>query len=44
MQKTGAGLHLSTSTFWDQTTDSSTTVRWENTTMYSILSVYGVMI
>jgi dynein light chain Tctex-type 1 len=44
MQKTGAGLHLATSTFWDQTTDSSTTVRWENTTMYAILSVYGVII
>lgn len=44
MQKTGAGLHLSASTYWDQTTDASTTVRWENTTMYAILSVYGVMI
>jgi dynein light chain Tctex-type 1 len=43
MQKTGAGLHLATSTFWDQTTDSSTTVRWENSTMYAILSIYGVM-
>jgi dynein light chain Tctex-type 1 len=36
MQKTGAGLHLSASTFWDQTTDASTTVRWENTTPYAI--------
>lgn len=44
MQKTGAGLHLAASTYWDQTTDSSVTVRWENTTMYAIISVYGVMI
>lgn len=44
MQKTGAGLHLAASTYWEQTTDSSTTVKWENTTIYAILSVYGVMI
>lgn len=44
MQKTGAGLHLAASTYWDQTTDASVTVRWENTTMYAILSVYGIMI
>jgi dynein light chain Tctex-type 1 len=43
MQKNGAGLHLATSTFWDQTTDNSITIRWENATMHAILSLYGVM-
>jgi dynein light chain Tctex-type 1 len=44
MQKNGAGLHLAVSLLWDQTTDGSVTVRWENATMHVILSVYGVML
>jgi dynein light chain Tctex-type 1 len=42
MQKTGAGLHTSSSCFWDNTTDGSCTVRWENKTMYCIVSVFGL--
>lgn len=44
MQKTGAGLHTASSCFWDNTTDGSCTVRWENKTMYCIVSVFGLAI
>lgn len=42
MQKNGAGLHTASSCYWDNTTDGSCTVRWENKTMYCIVSVYGL--
>ncbi|KAK9503220.1 hypothetical protein O3M35_011838 [Rhynocoris fuscipes] len=44
MQKNGAGLHSASSCYWDNTTDGSCTVRWENKTMYCIVSVYGLAI
>ncbi|XP_073239494.1 dynein light chain Tctex-type 1-like [Porites lutea] len=33
MQKNGAGLHTASSCFWDNTSDGSCTVRWENKTI-----------
>lgn len=42
LQKTGAGLHTAASCFWDNATDGSRTVRWENKTMYCICSVFGL--
>ncbi|XP_064408166.1 dynein light chain Tctex-type 1-like isoform X2 [Latimeria chalumnae] len=44
LQKNGAGLHTTSSCFWDNTVDGSCTVRWENKTMYCILSVFGLAI
>merc|ERR1712176_728937 len=44
MQKNGAGLHTASSCFWDNGTDGSCTVRWENKTMYCIVSVFGLQI
>ncbi|KAM5229021.1 dynein light chain Tctex-type 1 isoform 1-T1 [Ctenodactylus gundi] len=49
MQKNGAGLHTASSCFWDSTTDGmvfmwSCTVRWENKTMYCIVSTFGLSI
>ncbi|XP_052001072.1 dynein light chain Tctex-type 1-like [Xyrauchen texanus] len=44
MQKNGAGLHTASSCFWDNTTDGSCTLRWENKTMYCIVSVLGLAI
>ena len=44
MQKNGAGLNMSNSCFWDNTTDGSCTVRWENKTMYCIVSIFGLAI
>lgn len=42
MQKNGAGMTTATSCFWDTTTDESRTVRWENKTMYCIVTVFGL--
>ncbi|EFX80005.1 dynein light chain Tctex-type 1-like [Daphnia pulex] len=44
VQKNGAGVHTSSSCFWDNSTDGSCTVRWENKTMYCIVSVFGLAI
>nr|WAW84851.1 dynein light chain Tctex-type [Halisarca dujardinii] len=44
MQKTGAGFHSASSCFWDNTTDGSCTLRWENKSMYCIVSVFGLAI
>ncbi|XP_062510915.1 dynein light chain Tctex-type 1-like [Corticium candelabrum] len=44
MQKNGAGLHTASSCFWDCATDGSCTVRWENKSMYCIVSVFGLAI
>lgn len=38
----GAGLHTAASCYWDNTTDGSRTVRWENKTMYCITTVFGL--
>lgn len=44
MQKTGAALHTASSCYWDSGTDGTCTVRWENKTMYCIVSVFGLAI
>lgn len=44
MQKNGAGFHAASSCYWDNMTDGSCTVRWENKTMYVIVSVFGLAI
>ncbi|XP_049818801.1 dynein light chain Tctex-type 1-like [Aethina tumida] len=41
MQKTGSGLHTASACFWDTSTDGQTTVRWENDSMYCIVTVFG---
>ncbi|XP_050312378.1 dynein light chain Tctex-type 1-like [Anthonomus grandis grandis] len=44
MQKTGAGLHTASSCYWDSATDGTCTVRWENKTMYCVVTVFGLAI
>mmetsp|Transcript_16218 Transcript_16218/g.31151 ORF Transcript_16218/g.31151 Transcript_16218/m.31151 type:complete len:114 (+) Transcript_16218:269-610(+) len=44
MQRNGAGLHTASSCYWDNATDGSRTVRWENKTMYCITTVFGLAI
>lgn len=44
MQKVGAGLHTASSCYWDSQTDGTCTVRWENPTMYCIVTVFGLAI
>ncbi|KAM9356021.1 dynein light chain Tctex-type 1 [Pholidichthys leucotaenia] len=43
-QKNGAGLQTASAFFWDNTTDGSCAVRWENKSMYCIVSVFGLAI
>ncbi|KAG8173671.1 hypothetical protein JTE90_016980 [Oedothorax gibbosus] len=44
MQKNGAGLHCISSCYWDDSTDGSCTIRWENFYLNCIVTVYGMSI
>ncbi|XP_040017359.1 dynein light chain Tctex-type 1 [Gasterosteus aculeatus] len=44
LQKNGAGLQTASSCFWDNTSDGSCVERWENKSMYCIVTVFGVAI
>ncbi|EEH52812.1 flagellar inner arm dynein light chain Tctex1 [Micromonas pusilla CCMP1545] len=44
MQKNGAGLHTASSCYWDNETDGARTVRWENKSMYCIVTVFGLAV
>ncbi|KAK5852904.1 hypothetical protein PBY51_006737 [Eleginops maclovinus] len=44
MQKNGAGLQTASTCFWDNSTDGSCAVRWENKSMYCIVTVFGLAI
>ncbi|CAK6959267.1 dynein light chain Tctex-type 3-like [Scomber scombrus] len=44
MQKSGTGLHTANSCYWDTATDGSCTVRWENRSMYCVVSVFAVAV
>ncbi len=42
MQRNGAGLHTAASCFWDNDTDGSRTVRWENQSLYAVVTAFGL--
>ena len=42
LEKTGAGLTVASSTYWDKSMDGSCTVRWENKTICIIVNVFGL--
>ena len=44
LQRTGAGLQLASSCFWDPKLDGSYVHRFENDTMYIIVNVFGLAI
>lgn len=45
MQKTGAGLHMASSCYWDNTSDGWVTHKYEgNKTCVCIVSVFGLAI
>ena len=44
MQKVGAGLHATSSCVWDPMTDGCCTVKWENKTIYCMVTVFGLAI
>ena len=44
MQKGEAGLHISSTCFWDSSTDGSFSIKWENATMHCILNVFALVL
>ena len=44
LEKSGAGLRVASSCYWDQTTDGSCTVRWENQAIACIVNVFGLAV
>ena len=44
MQKVGAGFHATSSCVWNPMTDGSCTVKWENKTIYCMVTVFGLAI
>uniref|UniRef100_A0A915IRM4 Dynein light chain Tctex-type 1 n=1 Tax=Romanomermis culicivorax TaxID=13658 RepID=A0A915IRM4_ROMCU len=45
MQKTGAGLHMAVSCFWDHSTDSGCSVKYDNNkSMYCVVNVFACAI
>ena len=44
MQKSGAGIVTSASTYWDSSKDGLCKVPWQNSTMHCIVTVYGVSV
>eukprot|EP00915_Cephaloidophora_sp_WS-2016_P004209 GHVH01005671.1.p1 GENE.GHVH01005671.1~~GHVH01005671.1.p1 ORF type:complete len:132 (+),score=13.54 GHVH01005671.1:128-523(+) len=41
LQRSNSGFHLFSTCYWDQTTDGSTTYKWENKSMHVIVAVFG---
>ncbi|VVC36351.1 Tctex-1 [Cinara cedri] len=45
MQKSDAAdTHTASACYWDNTTDGSCTVKWENQTVQAIVTVFGIFI
>ena len=42
LQKGDAGMHMSSTCYWDSNTDGSATIKWENSSMYCIVNVFGL--
>ncbi len=41
LNKSEGGLHMSSSCYWNATTDGNHVEKWENDNMYCIVSVFG---
>lgn len=44
MQRTGAGLHVGSSCFWDSTTDGCCTFEYDSKTMVVVVNVFALAI
>ncbi|GFT86563.1 dynein light chain Tctex-type 1 [Nephila pilipes] len=44
VQKNGACFYTAASFFWDNYTDGCCTIRWENSFMYCVVTVFGLTI
>lgn len=42
LQKGDAGMHISTTCYWDSNVDGSVAIKCENNTMYCIVNIFGV--
>lgn len=42
LQKGDAGMHMSSTCFWDSNSDGSVAIKWENNSMHCILNIYGI--
>ncbi|ETO29280.1 hypothetical protein RFI_07843 [Reticulomyxa filosa] len=42
LERTGAGLHSTSSCLWDKTSDSSSSVQWNNEHMFCVTSVWAL--
>ncbi|CAF2151721.1 unnamed protein product [Rotaria magnacalcarata] len=42
--KNGTGLHAASSCYWNDITDGSCTLRWENKYIHAVVSVFGLSI
>ncbi|XP_075871394.1 peroxisomal biogenesis factor 7 isoform X12 [Nelusetta ayraudi] len=41
-QKNGAGVQVGSACFWDSTGDGSCVLRWENRSLYCLVTVFGL--
>uniref|UniRef100_A0A915EYS6 Dynein light chain Tctex-type n=1 Tax=Echinococcus canadensis TaxID=519352 RepID=A0A915EYS6_9CEST len=44
MQKDGTSLYTGSTCYWDATTDGNCTIKWENGSMYCIVTCFGLAI
>jgi dynein light chain Tctex-type 1 len=44
VQKSGGGMHIASTSLWDDKTDGKKTIMWENPTMHCIVTVYWLAI
>mmetsp|Transcript_5387 Transcript_5387/g.7282 ORF Transcript_5387/g.7282 Transcript_5387/m.7282 type:complete len:120 (+) Transcript_5387:170-529(+) len=44
LQKSGGGMHIASTSLWDDKTDAKMTIMWENGTMHCIVTVYWLAI
>jgi dynein light chain Tctex-type 1 len=42
LERTGAGLHSTSSCLWDKASDASSSAQWSNKSMYCICSVWAL--
>ena len=42
LQKGDAGMHISTTCYWDSNVDGSVAIKCENASMYCIVNIFGV--
>jgi len=42
LQKGDAGMHMSSTCYWDCNQDGSASIKWENASMYCIVMIFGV--